>query len=65
MGATVGGKSQPQKGEKKPKKGQELVRIPRQSEDDEEVAADLRWSVCVIPGKTPFTNEDDAVQALK
>ena len=23
------------------------------------------WSVCVVPGKTSFTNEDDAVQALK
>ena len=62
---TVGGKSQPQKGEKKPKKGQELVRNPPQREDDEEVLADVMWSVCVVPGKTSFTNEDDAVQALK
>ena len=23
------------------------------------------WSVCVVPGKTSFTNEDDAVKALK
>ena len=23
------------------------------------------WFVCVLPGKTSFTNEDDAVQALK
>ena len=23
------------------------------------------WSVCVVPGKTSFTNEDDVVQALK
>ena len=23
------------------------------------------WSICVVPGKTSFTNEDDAVQALK
>ena len=23
------------------------------------------WSVCIVPGKTSFTNEDDAVQALK
>ena len=23
------------------------------------------WSVCVVPGKTSFTNEDDAVQAFK
>ena len=49
----------------KPKKGQELVRIPPQWEDDEEVAADVMWPVCVVPGKTSCTNEDDAVQALK
>ena len=53
------------KATRKPKKGQELVRIPPQWEDDEEVAADVMWSVCVVPGKTSFTNEDDAVQALK
>ena len=29
------------------------------------MAADVLWSVCVIPGRTSFTNEDDAVQALK
>ena len=23
------------------------------------------WSVCVVPGRTSFTNEDNAVQALK
>ena len=23
------------------------------------------WSVCIVPGKTSFTNKDDAVQALK
>ena len=23
------------------------------------------WSVCVVPGKTSFTNEDDTMQALK
>ena len=63
LGAT--GKSQPQKGDKKPKKGQEFVRIPLQCEDEQEVAADVMWSVCVVPGKTSFTNEDDAVQALK
>ena len=42
-----------------------MVRIPPQWEDDEEVAADVMWSVCVVPGKTSFTNEDDAVEALK
>ena len=26
---------------------------------------DVMWSVCVVPGKTSFTNEDYAVQALK
>ena len=31
----------------------------------EEVAADVMWSVCVVPGKTSFTNEDHALQALK
>ena len=36
-----GGKSQPQKGDKKPKKRQELVRISPQWEDDEEVVADV------------------------
>ena len=41
-----------------------MVQIPPQLEDDEEVAADVMWSVCVVPGKTSFTNEDDAVQAL-
>ena len=61
----VGGKRQPEKGAKKPKKGQDSVRIPPQQEDDEEVAADVMWSVCVVPGKTSFTNKDDAVQALK
>ena len=61
----VSGKSQPQKGEKKPNKGQELVCIPPQGGDDEEFAADVIWSVCVVPGKISFTNEDDAVQALK
>ena len=61
----VGGKSQPQKGDKKAKKGQEFFRIPPQWEDDEEVAADVMWSIWVVPGKTSFTNEDDAVQALK
>ena len=25
----------------------------------------VMWSLCVVPGKTSFTNEDDAVQALK
>ena len=64
-GLAGGGKSKPQKGDKKPKKGQELVRILPQLEDDEEVAADVMWSVCVVPGKTSFTNEDDKVQALK
>ena len=49
----------------KPKKGQELVRIPPQWEDDEEVAANVMWPVCVVPEKTSFTNEDDTVQALK
>ena len=62
---TVGGKSQPQKGDKKPKKGKELVRVPPQWEDDEEVARDVMLSVCVVPAKTLFTNEDDALQALK
>ena len=42
-----------------------MVRIPPQWEDDEEVAADVMWSECVVAGKTSFTNEDDAVQALK
>ena len=42
-----------------------MVRITPQWEDDEEVAANVMWSVCVVPGKTSFTNEDDAVQALK
>ena len=60
----VGGKSKPQKGDKKQKKGQELVRIPPQWEDAEEVAAEVMWSVCVFPGKTSFTNKDEAVQAL-
>ena len=60
----VGGRSRPQKGDKKPNKGQEFVRIPPQPENDEEVGADVMWSVCVVPGKTSFTNEDDAVQAL-
>ena len=64
-GLAVGGKSQPQKGDKKPKKGPELVRIPPQWEDDEEVAAAVMWSVCVVRGKTSFTSEDDVVQALK
>ena len=58
-------KANRKKVDKKPKKEQELVRIPPQWEDDEEVAADVMWSVCVVPGKTSFTNEDDAVQALK
>ena len=61
----VGGKGHPQKGEKIPKKGQELVRIPPPWEDDEKVAANVMWSVCLVPGKTSFTTEDDAVQALK
>ena len=61
----VAGKSRPQKGDKKPKKGQELFRIPLQWEDDEEVAADGMWSVCVVPGRTSFRNGDGAVQALK
>ena len=61
----VGGKSQPQKGDGNPKKRQQLVCIPPQWEDDEEVAADVIWPVCVVPGKTSFTNKDDAVQALK
>ena len=61
----VGGKSQPRKGNVKPKKGQEFVSIPPQSGDDEEVAADVMWPVWVVRGKTSFTNEDDAVQALK
>ena len=42
-----------------------MVRIPPQWECDEEVAADVMWSVCVVSGKTSFTREDDAVQALK
>ena len=42
-----------------------MVRIPPQLEDDEEVAADVMWSVCVFPGKTSFTNEDNASKALK
>ena len=42
-----------------------MVRIPPQWEDDEEVAADLMWSVCVVAGKTSFTNADHAMQALK
>ena len=58
-------KSKPHKGDKKPKKGEEFVRIPSQSEDDEDVAADVMCSVCAVPGKTSFTNADDAVQALK
>ena len=61
----VGGKSQPQKGNKKTKKGDKLIRMPQQWEGDEEVAADIMWFVCVVPGKTSFTNEDNAVQALK
>ena len=61
----VGGKIQPHKGDKKLKKREVLVRVQPQWEDDEEVAADLMWSVCVVPGKTSFTNEHDAVQALK
>ena len=60
-----GGRSQPQKGGLKPKNGQELVRIPSQLEDDEEVAADVMWPVCVVPGKTSSTNEDEAVEAFK
>ena len=42
-----------------------MVRIPPQWEDDEEVAAIVMWSVWVVPGDTSFTNEDDALQALK
>ena len=42
-----------------------MVRIPPQWEDDEEVAADVMLSVCVVPGKTSYTNEDEAVQAFK
>ena len=42
-----------------------MVRIPPQWKDDEEVAADVMWSVCVVPGETSFTNEEDVVQALK
>ena len=42
-----------------------LVPIPPQWEDNEQVAANVMWSVCVVPEKTSFTNEDDAVQALK
>ena len=42
-----------------------MVRIRPQWEDDEEVAADVMWSICVVPGKISFTNEDDAVQTLK
>ena len=61
----LAGKSQPQKGSLKPKKGQDLVRIPPQWEDDDKVAADVMWSVSVVPGKTSFTIEDNAVQALK
>ena len=61
----VGGGSQRQKGNVKPTKGQELVRIPQQWEHDEEPAADVMWPVCVVPGGTAFTNEDDAMQALK
>ena len=58
-------KAKPQKGDKKPKEGQELVCIPPQWEDNEDVVADVMWFVCVVPGKTSFTNEDEAVQALK
>ena len=64
-GLAVGGQSQPPKGDRIPKKGQELVRIPLHLEDDEEVAADLMLSVCVVPAGTSFLNEDDAVQAVK
>ena len=53
---TVGDKRQLQKGSVQPKKGQELVRIPPQCEDDEEVAADVMWPICVLLGKTSFTN---------
>ena len=42
-----------------------MVQVPPQWEDDDEVAADVMWSVCVVPKKIPFANEDDAVQALK
>ena len=42
-----------------------MVRNLPQLEDNQEVAADVMWSVCVVPGKTSFTNEDDKVQALK
>ena len=61
----VSGKSDPQKHNKKTKKGKELVRIPPPLEDDEQVAADVMRSVCVIPGEPSITNKDDAVQALK
>ena len=47
------------------KKGQHLVRIPPQKEDNEEVAADVICPVCVVPGETSLTKENGAVQALK
>ena len=49
----------------KPKKGQELVRLPLQWRGDEEVAAKVMWRACVLPGEISITNEEDAVQALK